>query len=403
MFMPMRRQRGLPIRSCWMKNALPSIFSRQRLCAERYCKSAGHAPRDTGEIPAAQSHLSLLDLSLSHSSLFEAAAHQNQLVDALISTKVLTSEQVIQTFRRVDRGLFLQKQTTSGDAEQGEGTDSKARFGGVYAEPYRDEPIKLTTSLGERNSTMSTPSHHALIAETLYKALQGMASSKAAERAGPLRVLDLGCGSGYLCALFYFLGRDLASSLHRSSVQVVGVEAIESLLSLSEENVKLLGIPVVQSPLATTGKERGASAGIVSASKGIESTETESPSNHQEALLSGVRFCQAFETVSDTALARSENGDRQEWNRSWLNGKYDIIHVGFSMTELDIEQTFLPLLSAEGVLLAPVSSEVAATPVEEESTIPPAQMLTLFERSTDSKVTGGSGMRKSLISPVMCM
>ena len=91
--------------------------------------------------------------------------------------------------RRVDRGDFAQEKAFA----------------------YEDCPL----SIGY-NATISAPHMHAYCLGWLESVLQPGA-----------KVLDVGSGSGYLCAVFYEMTRS----------KVVGIEHIPELVEMSKENL----------------------------------------------------------------------------------------------------------------------------------------------------------------------
>lgn len=99
------------------------------------------------------STLSLVDLSLAS---FSGAKSQVDLVDKLVQVGALETPSIIHAFKAVDRLRFLDPSFT----QQSVTADGAAAF--RYAEPYENVPQKLSGALG---STMSTPHHHAVVAE----------------------------------------------------------------------------------------------------------------------------------------------------------------------------------------------------------------------------------------------
>ena len=86
------------------------------------------------------------------------------------------------------------------------------------AMPYEDNP----NGIGY-NVTISAPHMHAYCLEWVIKNLNPGA-----------KVLDVGCGSGYLCAAFYELVKD-QKNLARTAV--VGIEHIDELAEMSRVNL----------------------------------------------------------------------------------------------------------------------------------------------------------------------
>ena len=83
---------------------------------------------------------------------------------------------------------------------------------------YEDSPLSI-----EHNVTISAPHMHAYCMEWLEPKLQEGA-----------RVLDVGCGSGYLCATFY----ELTKKADGSGAAVIGIEHIEELAEFSRVNLR---------------------------------------------------------------------------------------------------------------------------------------------------------------------
>lgn len=135
------------------------------------------------------SKLSLIDLSLSQ---FSGARTQLELVDKLVRVKALRTPMIISAFQSTDRVFFLHSKHADPASFQ-------------YAEPYENVPQELG---GIAGSTMSTPHHHAIIAEQFRNILTS---------SSPITILELvilshfcfdslflskGCGSGYLTTVF---------------------------------------------------------------------------------------------------------------------------------------------------------------------------------------------------------
>ena len=112
-----------------------------------------------------------------------------KLIERLISQAIITSERVAEAMRRVDRGDFVQEKAFA----------------------YEDCPL----SIGY-NATISAPHMHAYCLGWLESVLQPGA-----------KVLDVGSGSGYLCAVFYEMTRS----------KVVGIEHIPELVEMSIDNL----------------------------------------------------------------------------------------------------------------------------------------------------------------------
>ncbi len=118
------------------------------------------------------------------------------LVDYLVRSGVIRSSLVREAFLAVDRALFVPER--------------------LSAHAYLDRPLPI----GEEQ-TISQPSVVALMLEEL-SVQQGM------------RVLDVGCGSGWTTALL--------AHLVGSSGEVLGVERVECLVSFARRNVSRVGV-----------------------------------------------------------------------------------------------------------------------------------------------------------------
>lgn len=112
--------------------------------------------------------------------------NQLELVDRLCQAKIIKSPLVRAVMEQVDRTNY------------------------VPNDPYMDAP--QTIGLGQ---TISAPHMHAYVLEEIYPYLTKTTSSKSATASSssspeePIRILDVGCGSGYLTAAF---GRWLQSN-----------------------------------------------------------------------------------------------------------------------------------------------------------------------------------------------
>ena len=262
--------------------------------------------------------LSLLDLSLSHASGAGFAKTQAELVRALQGSQVLKTPRVSEAFGRVDRAVFL----------------PSSREQATYAEPYVNAPQQLVG-----NATLSTPHHHALVVEALYPFLRGAAQS-------PKRVLDLGCGSGYLVAVFADL-LGLGADANQGSI-VVGLDRVAQLVDLAGS--ALDACPVTQR------------------SRQVGSVRVANPYNQ-----------------ADAGPSSSRLGNVDQGLAPW-----DVIHVGFAVTPEDVRTLTSPaVLRASGALLAPVvqprsssSSGRSGEGDNEDS----AQALSLFKSDGTSAV-----------------
>ena len=138
---------------------------------------------------------SILDLSLSH--VASGARTQLELANFLRASGCITSETVYSAIASVDRARFVPKSSSE-----------------VYAEPYENKPIPLGYG-----ATISTPAHHATVAELLASALPNSGAGS--------RFLDLGCGTGYLSEVLAIMSGDPR--------RVVGVDAVQPLVDFAHE------------------------------------------------------------------------------------------------------------------------------------------------------------------------
>lgn len=128
----------------------------------------------------------------------------DDLADSLLRTS-RTSDEVVDAFRAVDRANFVPQE--------------------FIDEAYEDYPLPI----GD-DQTISQPSTVAFML-TLLDVQQGM------------RVLDVGCGSGYTTALLAYLVGDKG--------EVIGVERMPSLVGFAQENLSSYAHPHVRIEQAT--------------------------------------------------------------------------------------------------------------------------------------------------------
>ena len=123
----------------------------------------------------------------------------NKLVDHLINTGAITSTRVADVMRKVDRGDFCDNVMV-----------------------YDDCPQSINY-----NATISAPHMHAYCMVSLVFIIK-QEWLKDQIKPGS-KVLDVGSGSGYLCAAFY--------ELMEQKGKVVGIEHIEGLAQMSYNNL----------------------------------------------------------------------------------------------------------------------------------------------------------------------
>eukprot|EP00924_Labyrinthula_sp_SR-Ha-C_P008075 maker-scaffold_11-snap-gene-2.31-mRNA-1 protein AED:0.28 eAED:0.74 QI:0/0.5/0.66/1/1/1/3/141/281 len=195
--------------------------------------------------------------------MFQKARNQGDLVDILVKNKFITSKAVEQAFRKVDRALFIPEDTEK---------------------TYLNEPVRITGA----GATLSTPTHHATVLQNIYDAYIAEPKSKST-----IKVLDLGCGSGFLCAAF--------SAIYPESA-IIGVEADLEALSI--------------------------------ANKCLHSFE-------EKAKMNLINILPAFK-------------EHSVWNED-IGSNFDILNVGFSVDEKYITANLIPLLkSSSAVCVAPI-------------------------------------------------
>ncbi|KAI5478037.1 protein-L-isoaspartate (D-aspartate) O-methyltransferase [Pseudohyphozyma bogoriensis] len=124
------------------------------------------------------------------------------LIDNLAANEILSTPRIIDAFKQVDRAHFVPD------------------TGGAY----EDSPQYIGNG-----ATISAPHMHAHATETLSSSLLPGA-----------KVLDVGCGSGYLLAVFHHLVSPPSSSASTSEKQghVLGIEHIPTLSRLSTTNLQ---------------------------------------------------------------------------------------------------------------------------------------------------------------------
>lgn len=117
------------------------------------------------------------------------------LVSALQKNKLITSDRVATAMRKVDRKNYVR----------------------VHQDAYFDAPSSI-----DFGATISAPHMHAHAAEYLLPLFRPGA-----------RILDVGSGSGYTAAVFYFMA---------DNATVVGIDHIPQLVEFSVQNLRNDGL-----------------------------------------------------------------------------------------------------------------------------------------------------------------
>lgn len=155
---------------------------------------------------------------------------QRDLVDQLVKRRIIESDAVRRVMETVDRGNYCD----SSDANKSGGT-------GTGTSCYTDGPLSI--GLGQ---TISAPHMHAYALEEIYPTL---AAQQQQQR--DLKILDVGCGSGYLTACF---GRWLSAKPgdndnneksilglplnNNSNSKVFGIDVHEGLVDTTRRNIR---------------------------------------------------------------------------------------------------------------------------------------------------------------------
>ncbi|TDL22731.1 protein-L-isoaspartate O-methyltransferase [Rickenella mellea] len=128
------------------------------------------------------------------------------LIAKMQSNRLIKSDSVAAAFRKVDRANYVLDK----------------------AEAYRDSPQSI-----KYGATISAPHMHAHATENLLPFLNPGA-----------KVLDVGSGSGYTCAIFYHLvvGGEGSADGEASGGKVVGIDHIPQLVDWSVENLRKDGL-----------------------------------------------------------------------------------------------------------------------------------------------------------------
>ncbi|KAG5465989.1 hypothetical protein CUR178_00705 [Leishmania enriettii] len=128
------------------------------------------------------------------------------MVSALQREGLIKTPEVIQAMRRVDRGWFV--------------NDS--------VEAYRDQPLPIGFGV-----TISAPHMHAIMLELVSSSVLSRKNLSRGYRR-PLRLLDVGSGSGYMTAAFAALCEAAEQDDVAPMFEVIGVEHVQELQKQSK-------------------------------------------------------------------------------------------------------------------------------------------------------------------------
>jgi protein-L-isoaspartate(D-aspartate) O-methyltransferase len=142
--------------------------------------------------------------------------NQKDLVDRLLQAKIIKTEAVRKVLEMVDRGNY------------------------VPAYPYMDAPQGI--GMGQ---TISAPHMHAHVLEEFIPHLEGnqqpQDNNNNNNNNRPLKILDVGCGSGYLTAALgrWFKSPDAGQpSILKTSGKVFGIDVHQHLVDLANRNIQ---------------------------------------------------------------------------------------------------------------------------------------------------------------------
>ena len=225
------------------------------------------------------------------------ARSQAQLVDGLAAAGDATvwTPAVRAALRAVDRALFL------------DGDD--------YGEPYLAKPQPLGFG-----ASLSAPQHHALVLSTVLST--GRLTPAA-------RVLDVGCGSGYLTAALFAAAGTAATPAGSGCALVVGVDRVPALVDRARSCL-------ARCPVTTRAVASGAL--------------------RVEHAYAGSRAASGAASVSET------------WHvDAWTvrGGRFDVVHLGFALDlstrggRRDFDAVRSALLEAErGVVVGGIGGDL---------------------------------------------
>ena len=121
-----------------------------------------------------------------------------QLIQGLAQDGFVHTQRIADVMQIVDRAQFVTQSTQQA--------------------AYNDRALPI-----EHNVVISAPHLHAYVMESLETKLRPGA-----------KVLDIGCGSGYLCATFYELCKNRSNGM----AQIYGIEHVEELCEFSRVNLR---------------------------------------------------------------------------------------------------------------------------------------------------------------------
>jgi len=269
---------------------------------------------------------------------------QASLVDALLRNGLVTPNSAVErALRRVDRGPFC----------------------APGADPYADAPQRTPHA----GATISAPHMHAqcleLLAGRVATAAAAAPSSSSSPSAPPppgrtrqaVRILDVGCGTGYLLAALAHLA--VACGAAPEDVEVVGVERLAPLADAA----RALLLPPPPPPRA--------------AAAAAAAQQQQAPAPLPPLLPAGVRA---------TVVEADGHG-------GWPAGApYDVIHVGAAVGG-GVPPALLDQLAPRGVLVLPLVDEGG----EEGPAGARTQALWLVEKGAD----GASVARRERVMAVV--
>jgi len=152
--------------------------------------------------------------------------NQRELVDRLNQAGIVRSPQVKEVMQQVDRQYYV---SLIGENDP---RHRPANTGSAAPSPYLDAPQAI--GLGQ---TISAPHMHAHVLEEMLPYLLRSNSQ-------PLRILDVGCGSGYLTACLgrWFQSRERPTGASSPAILgrpglVFGIDIYPHLVSLTKENI----------------------------------------------------------------------------------------------------------------------------------------------------------------------